>query len=73
MQVLRKQFCHRTLTHLTLVPSDHHLLVLSLSVPVSSPKGILELTQGRGVRRSWEGTVTPAAQRGLCIKTLCKF
>lgn len=30
---------------------------------------ILGLTLARGVRRSWEGTVTPAGQRGLGIKT----
>lgn len=49
------------------------IFVLGLLVHVSSPKGILELTLARGVGRSWDGTVTPAAQRGLCIKSLFKF
>lgn len=39
------------------------LLILS-----EGPQSQSGATLARGVGRSWEGTVTPAAQRGLCIK-----
>lgn len=39
------------------------LLILS-----EGPQSQSGATLARGMGRSWEGTVTPAAQRGLCIK-----